>query len=176
VLIADTDLRRPRLHHVFDTNLEKGFTTIYDRSASLEDSVQKTEIENLFILPAGPIPSNPAEMLGSPRMKELVQELKEAFDVVIFDSPPCIAVTDAVVLSAHLDGVILIIKQDSTTKDAAREAKRRLTEVGDNLVGCIMNNIDMDKDSYGYRYYYYYYHYYNEDEEPEGHRRGSNIP
>ncbi len=162
-LLADTDLRRPRLHKVFNMDIEQGVTTLYEGQGTYEQTIRPTEVPNLFVLPAGPIPQNPSELLGSARMQEMIEELKQQFDVIIFDSPPCIAVTDAVVLSKHVDGVLLIIEQASTTKDAAREARRRLGEVSNNLIGCIMNNIDVDRDNYGYRYYYYYYHYYDDD-------------
>lgn len=161
-LLVDTDLRRPRLHHVFNRGLETGLTSLINETAGYDKAIFPTEVPNLFILPSGPIPANPSEMLGSPRMETILRELGEQFDMIIFDSPPCIPVTDAVVLSTKTDGVIFVIKQDSTAKDVALEARRRLGEISDNLIGCIVNNIDMERDSYGYRYYYYY-HYYGED-------------
>lgn len=160
-LLVDTDLRRPRLHHVFGLTLDKGLTSILEKHMPYEEAVSPTEVPNLFILPSGPIPSNPSELLGSPRMEQVLRELQERFDFIIFDSPPCIAVTDAVVLATKTDGVIFVIKQGSTTKEAAREAHRRLGNIGENLLGCIMNNVDIERDAYGYRYYYY--HYYGEE-------------
>ncbi len=165
-LLADTDLRRPRLHKVFNIDADQGVSTLFEGSSAYEESIRPTEIPNLFILPAGPIPENPSELLGSRQTQDIIRDLEARFDVIIFDSPPCIAVTDAVVLSEHMDGVLLVIKQESTTRDAAQEALRRLSEVSDNLIGCIMNNIDIDHDNYGYRYYYryYYYQYYGEEQ------------
>jgi len=168
-LLIDTDLRRPRLHKVFNQTLDYGFTSIVNGTAGYDKSIFPTEIPNLFIMPSGPIPPNPSELLSSERMDQILEELKLQFDLIIFDSPPCIAVTDAVVLSTKTDGVIFVIKQDSTAKEAAVEAKRRLGELGGNLIGCIMNNIDIDRDSYGYRYYYYY-HYYGEEAQKPGRR------
>lgn len=160
-LIVDTDLRKPRLHHAFGATLEKGLTSIIDHNMPYEDAISPTEVPNLFILPCGPIPANPAELLGSPRFRQVMQELQDRFDFIIYDSPPCIAVTDAVVLATRTDGVIFVIKQGSTTKDAAREAQRRLGDLGENLLGCVMNNVNIERDTYGYRYYYY--HYYGEE-------------
>lgn len=160
-LLVDTDLRRPRLHHVFGQTLDKGLTTIMDGSTSIEDAVSPTEVKNLSFLASGPIPANPSELLGSARMEQVMKDLLARYDFIIFDSPPCIAVTDAVVLSTKTDGVIFVIKQGSTTKEAAKEAHRRLGNIGENLLGCIMNNVNIDRDAYGYRYYYY--HYYGEE-------------
>ena len=159
VLLVDTDLRKPRLHRVLGRTLEHGLTTLLSGSDDYDTAITSTDIPNLFILPAGSIPANPAELLGSPRMDEVIEALRDRFDFIIFDSPPCVAVTDAVVLSSKTDGVVFVIKQNSTEKDVAVEARRRLQDVNANLLGYIVNLIDISRDNYGYRYYYHYYHY-----------------
>lgn len=162
-LIVDTDLRRPRLHHVFGVPLGKGVTSILDGSSTYEESILPTEVPNLFFLPAGPIPPNPAELMGGSQMELLLAELERRFDFIVMDSPPCIAVTDAVVLGHKIDGVIFVIKQESTTKEAAREALRRLSDIRERLLGCVINQVDIDRNTYGYKYYYYYHAYGEEN-------------
>lgn len=162
-LIVDTDLRRPRLHHVFGVPLGKGVTSILDGTTTYEESILPTDVPNLFFLPAGPIPPNPAELMGGNQMEQLLAELERRFDFIVMDSPPCIAVTDAVVLGHKIDGVIFVIKQESTTKEAAREALRRLSDIRERLLGCVINQVDIDRNTYGYKYYYYYHAYGEEN-------------
>lgn len=96
-------------------------------------------------------------------MEQLLAELERRFDFIVMDSPPCIAVTDAVVLGHKIDGVIFVIKQESTTKEAAREALRRLSDIRERLLGCVINQVDIDRNTYGYKYYYYYHAYGEEN-------------
>lgn len=162
VCLVDADLRRPSLHHAFGLANDQGFSSLIHGEARAEDVAQPTPQPGLFIIPSGPRPPNPAELLGSPGCVAALDRLNEIFDLVIVDTPPVVAVTDAVVLSAHVDGVILVIKSFKVAKDLVMQAKRQLKDVEANLVGVILNDFDIQRKSYGY---YYYYTYYGSDRE-----------
>jgi succinoglycan biosynthesis transport protein ExoP len=165
VCLVDADLRRPSLHHAFGLPNEEGFSTLIGGTSSVEAVSQPTPQEGLFIIPSGPRPPNPAEMLGSPACKAALDRLNEAFDLVIIDSPPVVAVTDAVVLANDVDGVILVVKSFKVARDLVLQAKRQLVDVEARLIGVILNNFDIQRKSYGY---YYYYSYYGSDREDVG--------
>lgn len=158
-VLIDTDLRRPVIHSLFNLKKELGVTNYLMGKASVKDIVKPTFIENLDIITSGPLPPNPSELLGSDQMKALISELREIYDVVLFDSPPVIAVTDAAILSTMVDGVILVIKAHQTHRDAIKRAKTLLDNVDAHIFGCLLNSVDIER-TYGTYYYYYYYHYY----------------
>ena len=162
ILLVDSDLRRPRLHKEFNISRDVGLTNLLMNEVTIEQAAQKTEIENLWLIPCGPIPPNPSELLGAERMAALVQQLTPKFDLILFDSPPVIAVTDAVVLSRLMDGVILIVKSGRTNIDSAYQAKRLITDVGATVLGIVLNDFNIRGE--GYRYYYYYYYYYRSED------------
>ncbi|SVC73410.1 uncharacterized protein METZ01_LOCUS326264, partial [marine metagenome] len=168
-LLVDTDLRRPVVHKVFDLDREPGVTTYLssatDDYASL---IQTCEISNLSIITAGIIPPNPSELLGSKRMTELVKQLENDWDMVLFDSPPMIAVTDATMISKEIDQVVLIVKVGQTDKKAFHHTINNLRNINAPLGGIIMNAVT-SKSSYGsyYYYYYQYYHYYGSEKESD---------
>jgi Mrp family chromosome partitioning ATPase len=122
----------------------------------LDAYLQPTEIDNLSVLPSGPLPPNPAELLGSQRMAQLVGELKARADVLLFDSPPVLAVTDAAVLSTQLDGVVVVFEAGQTRRELAEKAVGELRRVGANLLGVVMNRLSRGRGGYNYYYYYYY--------------------
>lgn len=157
VCLVDADLRRPSLHHAFGLSNDKGFSSLIRGDAQPEDVCQPTPQDGLVIIPSGPRPSNPAEMLGSAECRAALDRLNEIFDLVIIDSPPVVAVTDAVVLSTEVDGVIMVIKSFKVAKDLVAQAKRQLTDVEARLIGVILNDFDIQRKSYGYYYYYTYY-------------------
>ncbi|MDP2305516.1 MAG: polysaccharide biosynthesis tyrosine autokinase [Pseudomonadota bacterium] len=165
VCLVDADLRRPSLHHAFGLPNEEGFSTLIGGTSSVAAVSQPTPQEGLFIIPSGPRPPNPAEMLGSQACKDALDRLNEAFDLVIIDSPPVVAVTDAVVLANDVDGVILVVKSFKVARDLVLQAKRQLVDVEARLIGVILNNFDIQRKSYGY---YYYYSYYGSDREDVG--------
>ncbi len=169
VLILDTDMRRPRLHKAFNMKNEYGLSNIIMGTMNEAEAVRKTEIENLTILTCGPIPPNPAELVGSERFKTIIDNLSAMYDMVILDSPPVIAVADSLILSNLVDGVVMIVKSGKTLRDVAIQAKRSLTDVKANLLGAIINDLDLDSKEYGSHYYYYYhrYGYYNTDKETQ---------
>jgi capsular exopolysaccharide synthesis family protein len=163
VCLVDADLRRPSLHHAFGLDNEKGFSSLMEGKHQPEDVVQPTPQEGLFILPSGPRPPNPAEVLGSDSCQRALDLLNERFDLVIIDSPPVVAVTDAVVLANSVDGVIMVVKSFKVARDLVLQAKRQLSDVEARLVGVILNDFDIQRKSYGYYYYYTYYGAERED-------------
>jgi len=144
------------------------------------DMLRATGISNLELLPCGAIPPNPAELLHAERFKRLVAELAEHYDRVIFDSPPVGAVTDAAILSRLTDGTLLVAQCGVTTKDMLARARHNLADSRVNLLGCVLNDLDLNKqNSYGYRYYYSHYGYHSDEGssgggEPPGHDRAVN--
>lgn len=136
--------------------------------ASLDDIVQETEVPNLWFIPAGPLPPNPAELFHSERFKAFLRSVSGAFDRVIIDSPPVVTVTDAAVLSTLVDGVVLVIRAFSTAKDLARHGVRAIRDVGGKTVGAVLNAVNLDRHEYKYHYYYYRRgEYYQSDEAPK---------
>ena len=152
VILVDCDLRRPSQHELFGLSNSVGLTTmVVDDKAMKQPPLLDTEVEGLRLLPSGPVPPNPSELVGSHRMAEIIAMLSEQADIVLFDAPPVIAVTDAAVLASRVDGVLLVIKAGATKRDQARKAKALLDKVNAHLVGAVLNNVKMDT-SY-YRYY-----------------------
>ena len=162
-LIVDSDLRRPAIRKVFNLESKEGLTDYLIGKGGLDALIRTTDIPNLYILPAGQIPPNPSEVLGSQRMKELVAELSRRFEMVFFDSPPVVAVTDAAVLSRNTDGVVLVVQSGATDREAVARAKTLLGNVQANLLGLVLNNIRIES-TYGSYHYRYYYHYYDSED------------
>ena len=162
VLIVDSDLRRPRLHRVFGRALGEGVTSILVGEKTLADVVIQTEVPNLFVLPCGPIPPNPAELLHSVHFSEMLRDMLSKYDRVLFDSPPLGAVIDAAVLGPQLDGVVVVIKAESTTRDSLTSTLRQLKDVSAVVRGVVVNDVDVSQKEYGYGRSGYYT-YYNRD-------------
>lgn len=156
VVLVDCDMRRPRLHHVFGTPRDSGVTTALLTPSTLGAAIQPTEIPNLSVLPTGPLPPNPAELLHSESFEKLLEALRERFDSVVIDSPPIAPVTDAAILSTRVDGTVLVIRAAVTRKDVARRAVRSLRDVGGRVVGTVFNAVDFERRDYGYYHYYAY--------------------
>ena len=145
VILVDCDLRRPSQHEIFDVGNGVGLTSmVVDEEAFKNPPLQETPVPNLKLLPSGPLPPNPSELLGSRRMEEIITTLRERSDLVLFDAPPIIAVTDAAVLASKVDGVLLVIKAGTTKRDHAQRAKALLEKVNARLVGAVLNNARMD--------------------------------
>jgi succinoglycan biosynthesis transport protein ExoP len=171
VLLVDTDMRRPRLHKVFGVaNTSEGLCSAIVGEADVLKNVRETGIGNLFLLPCGALPPNPAELLHAERFKAIYKTLRESYDRIIYDSPPVAAVTDAAILARLVDGVVMVAKGGRTSKDALRRSRRELTGENVNILGCILNDLDLsDRNSYGYYYYYSHYGYYtSEDDDRSG--------
>ena len=151
VVLVDSDLRRPTLHQVFGLSNETGLTSvILDEEALAAPPLQDSGIEGLLVLPSGPQPPNPAELMGSKRMGELIAALAERADQVFFDSPPVVAVTDAAVLATKVDGVLLVVGAGKTRREQARSAVRRLEQINARLVGTVLTNVQMGAHFEGY--------------------------
>jgi len=159
VILVDTDLRKPTIHKIFKQDNKTGLTNILVEDKKIKEVMRKmSDVDpNLYFIPSGPIPPNPSELLGSNRMKELLKELQEQADFVIFDSPPVIAVTDALVLATQVDGVVLILNFGEVPRELAKQTKQLLEKVKANILGVVLNKIDMEKEAQYYPYYYYYY-------------------
>jgi len=169
-ILVDSDLHRPRLHKLLGCPNELGLTSLLVGEVdSLDDVLQPTEVEGLFVLPSGPLPPNAAELLGSPRMLELLDELSERADIVILDSPPVLAVTDASILASMATGTIMVVEVGQTRLDACVQGVEALRKVGGNLLGVALNRLDVKRR--GYYYYYHYYHAYDEGTEGNGRKK-----
>lgn len=157
VVLVDCDMRRPRLHRIFGKERDIGITTaILEANPSIEKIAQETRVPNLSVVTTGPLPPNPAEILHSEAFAKLLDALRASFECVVIDSPPVVPVTDAAVLSASVDGTLLVVRAFRTSKDLARRAVRSLRDVGGRTVGVVLNAVDLNRNEYGYRYYYYY--------------------
>jgi capsular exopolysaccharide synthesis family protein len=169
VVLVDSDMRRPRIHTAFGIENEEGLSTAILGARKIEELVRPTQVPGLDILPCGPIPPNPAELIHSERFKEVVGQLERLYDKVVFDSPPVIAVTDPVILSRYVDGVVMVVKSLVTNRRAAKFAVKSMRDVGANLLGAVLNDLDLENREYGYYHYYYYrkYGYYYGSREDE---------
>ncbi|MGO4943071.1 CpsD/CapB family tyrosine-protein kinase [Ruoffia tabacinasalis] len=155
VLIVDSDLRKPTVHRTFKLNNELGLTTLLaNPELKFNQVVQKSKELGLYFLPSGPMPPNPAELIGSPQMARLMQELSNNFDMVIYDTPPVNSVTDAQIISSRVDGVILVVRQNFARKELVREAKQALENVKANILGLVINDVPFEEGK-GYGYYAY---------------------
>lgn len=162
IVLVDADLRRPRVHKVFDVPNRTGMSNIFVQSPiSLDGSLQKTDTENLFIMPSGEMPPNPSELLGSGKMFEILALIREQTDVIIVDSPPVMAVTDSAVLAPRVDGVLLVVKPGVTKLAVAAQAVEQLSRVNANILGVVLNEVDFSKSRYSYYQYKGYYHSYS---------------
>lgn len=151
VVLVDADLRRPTLHQIYGLDNEAGLTTaMMDEAALASPPLQETGVEGLSVLTSGPLPPNPAELMGSRRMEEVIAALAEGADQIFFDTPPVVAVTDAAVLSTKVDGVLLVISAGRTRREYARSAVQRLEQVNARLVGTVLTNVQMGAGFAGY--------------------------
>jgi capsular exopolysaccharide synthesis family protein len=157
VCIIDCDLRRSRLHRIFGRRGDKGITNLLVGEATLDEVAKPTVVPNLYCIPAGPTPPNPADVLHSERLKKLLIELGEHFDRVVIDSPPLVSVTDSAILSTLVDGTIFVLRAYQTTRALAKRAMRALWAVDSPVIGAVLNAVDLTKHEY--RYYHDYYHY-----------------
>ena len=165
VLLIDADMRKPTIHKLFSTHSTPGLSNILADKAT-KDIIKSTNYENLYILTAGNIPSNPSELLHSDIFSNLIAELSNEYETIFIDAPPVDAVTDAVIISQLTAGTVLVIRQNSTEKDALIRTVNALNNVNANILGYVLNAVDYEKYSYKYghysgKYIYKYYSYYN---------------
>jgi succinoglycan biosynthesis transport protein ExoP len=153
-------MRRPRIHRAFGLPNDAGMSTLIMGQARADEVIRETIVPNLWVLPCGPVPPNPAELLHTQRFKQIAAELEAKFDRVIFDSPPVGAVADALILSDDVDGVVLVVKAGRTVREVALRTKQSLDDVNARVFGVVMNDVDLERRGYGYYYYYQRYGYY----------------
>jgi exopolysaccharide transport family protein len=161
VLVIDCDMRRPRMHRMFNVPRDRGVSNVLVGNCSLEEAIIPSSVQGLDVLPAGPVPPNPSEMLGSQSMGKLFQALRGRYDRIIVDSPPITAVTDAVILARLTDGVLLVVRAGETHREIVKNGIALLQGASAHILGAILNGVNMGRDSY--YYYQYYYYYYGED-------------
>jgi len=165
VILVDLDLRRPMIQNKFMLDKENGVSDyLIDSNLTVAQVAKHTEIPNLDIITSGFIPPNPSEMLSSKRFDELILDLKENYDFILFDSPPVIAVTDALILAKKVDMLLLIVRIGLTEKGIVKRARELLANVNAKIDGIVVNGIQVNRYySKQNNYYYYYYYYYGED-------------
>ncbi|WP_214769027.1 CpsD/CapB family tyrosine-protein kinase [Exiguobacterium sp. s133] len=155
VLIIDTDMRRPTVHYTFKVANGLGLSSLLTRQAELEKAVLPTKVDNLSILTAGPIPPNPAELLSSRSMENLILQLREAYDVIILDAPPLLQVADSRITSKLTDGVVLVVGCTTSDRQRVLKAKEQLELAEAKILGVVLNRRELTDDS-AYQYYYSY--------------------
>jgi polysaccharide biosynthesis transport protein len=164
VLLVDTDLRKPRLHRALKVPSGVGITSVLAGEAALAQAIHATEIPFLSLLPCGPLPPNPSELLHTRRFAELKEEALQKFDLVVFDSPPLGAVTDPAIIATQVDGVVLVARSRTTTRASIVSALRQLRSVGARITGAVLNGVDLTSSEYG-SYSGYYRGYYADEFE-----------
>ena len=158
VILVDTDLRRPTLHTLFNLHQEPGLTNvIMGETPTLEAAIVDTKIPGLRVLPSGTIPPNPAEILSTRWLDNMIETLKQQADIVLFDSPPVLPVTDAALLAAKTGNLLWVIGAGATRSDMLRKAREALGQVDAKILGVVLNKLAVRRGGYGYYYYNYYY-------------------
>jgi tyrosine-protein kinase Etk/Wzc len=158
-ILLDCDFRRPMLHRYFAKFVKDnkhGLSDVLVEKLELKESIVESTTDHLFFITSGTIPSNPAELLGSSKMGKIIEKLKEEFAFIIVDAPPALGVADARVLGRICDGIIVVVMARKTHRDAVLEVKEELERSGENIVGFVLNGIDITRHYYRHRYYYYY--------------------
>ncbi len=169
VLVVDADLRKPTIHKVLHLDNSSGLADLIVNNSELAASVkQSKEIDNLWVLTSGSVPSNPSELLGSSRMKALVEQMKKEYEYVILDTPPLISVSDSAILASQADGIIMVIRPGKVKGEIGRHTKELLERIGTPVLGCVFNGVESSHRNY---YYYNYYHYYAGSEGEEKAKR-----
>jgi capsular exopolysaccharide synthesis family protein len=184
VVLVDGDMRKPRIHTIFNEEDGAGLSNFLSGNTEFDSIIKKTEIPNLSYVPCGPIPPNPSELLGSNLFKKMLESLGERFDHIMIDSPPVLGFADALILSRCVDGVILVAMGGKTPRETLQRAKEVLLQVNAKVLGVVINRIDIQRGDYGY-YYYRYHHYYGKEEKkkelpfasssPWGEERGEGV-
>jgi len=157
VCIVDCDLRRPRLHRIFDRAGEAGVTNVIVGDATVDEVAKPTMIQNLWSVPAGPTPPNPADLLHSDRFKKFLSDLSDRFDRVVIDSPPVVPVTDSAIISTLVDGTVFVVRAFATSRHMSRQGLRTLRDVDSPVVGVVLNAVNLSRREYNYSYQYYYH-------------------
>ncbi len=154
VVLIDADLRKPTAHHTFSITNRLGLSSVISQQCSLEDGIQGTDIPNLDVMTSGAIPPNPAEMMNSKRMTSIIEQLRQMYDIILIDTPPLLAVTDAQIVATKSDGVILVVDQGKVKRDIASKAVKNLESVNARILGVVLNNVKRKANEEAYYYYY----------------------
>lgn len=150
-ILVDADLRRPALHTIFGLKNDTGLTSLFmDSKSAIELALHNTNVPNLQVLTSGPLPPNPSELLGTQRMLDVIEALKAHADIVLFDAPPVITVTDASVLGTRVDGVLLVVDSGHTRREHAKRAKQQLEKLNIRVIGAVLSGASMDNTIGGY--------------------------
>ncbi len=165
VLLVDSDLRRPSLHKLFKVSNSAGLTNYLLGQSKIEEVIQTSSLPTLDFLPSGKLPSSSLGILNSPQMREFIAEVRKRYDYVFFDSPPIMGVSDASVLASMVDVTMLVIQYRKYPQAMTVRAKQMVEKIGGNLLGVVLNNINISQDSYYYYYSGYYYDYYSKSED-----------
>ncbi|HZK54056.1 MAG TPA: CpsD/CapB family tyrosine-protein kinase [Desulfosporosinus sp.] len=165
VLVVDADMRKPTLHKMFGLENGEGLSVALNQDQDFLIYIRETSVPGLMLFTAGDVPSNPTELVGSERMKNLIEEASEQFDMVIFDTPSVMGVMDAVTLAMMVDGVVLVLAANEVNIEYAIKAKDLLDKVGAKIIGAVLNNMDMNASEYSY------YNYYNDEGVPNQKRK-----
>ena len=166
ILVVDSDLRRPTLHKILHVSNTIGLTDFLLKQRSLDEVIQKTKVPTLDFLASGKLPSSSMSILGSAQMKETISELKRRYEFIFFDSPPLLGVSDASILASEMDMVLQVVQYRRYPQPMTLRAKQMILKVGGNLVGIVLNNINMSQDENYYYYSGYYEYQYKQKEEP----------
>ncbi|NIK78187.1 capsular exopolysaccharide synthesis family protein [Paenibacillus castaneae] len=154
VVLIDADLRKPTAHHTFSISNRFGLSSVVSQQCSLEEVIQITDIPNLDVITSGAIPPNPAEMMGSKRMTAIINQLREMYDIILIDTPPLLAVTDAQIIATKCDGAILVVDQGKVKRHIAAKAIKNLEGVSARILGVVLNNVKRKANEEAYYYYY----------------------
>jgi capsular exopolysaccharide synthesis family protein len=158
VVVIDSDMRKPRVHKIFESENETGLSNFLSGNADLDSQIRKSEVPNLYYIPSGPIPPNPSELIGSNLFKQMLDTLEKRFDHVVIDSPPVLGFADSAILSTCVDGIILVVVGGKTPRETLQRAKEAILQVNGKILGVVINRVNIHRSDYGY--YYYRYHYY----------------
>jgi len=172
VLLVDADLRCPAIHRFFEVSNQTGLTSLLlDERLPLAEILVDTPLETLRVLSSGPIPPNPSELLGSEPMQRRLEQMKEVADIILFDSPPVLAVTDAAILAARCSGLLLVIDSQRTRSQAVQRTRENLAQLNLKILGVVLNKVKARRGDG-----YYYYHYYSHSKSQRRHRSGNSSP
>jgi capsular exopolysaccharide synthesis family protein len=164
VLVVDCDLRRPTVHRNFDVASAPGLSDLIVGHASLEQALRPGVAERLDVLPCGYIPPNPAELLGSGPLRDVLKQLRQSYEWVLLDAPPILTIADTAILCPSVDGLVLVVAAERTARHAVQRAVEQVTTVGGRVVGVVLNRVDLERNSYYFgRYYGDYYRSYYQD-------------
>lgn len=167
VLLIDCNFRRPAIKEAFEHTRVEGLSNVLVGRMSLRDTITQTELPNLHVLTSGPMPPNPAELLGSQQMRDLISEAKQSYDRVLFDGPPCLLISDALVLATQLDAVVMVTRAASNSKGALRRAREKFHTINVRVIGAVLNGVQARPGGYFRQQYREFYDYTNEEVVPQ---------